>query len=99
MLTLLGKKMITILWEKNADLDVCFRSYSCSYKITADSTYSDVVIQIKVHNASLEPATGCWRDSVEIIDGRSHITASILSGHYRSVGEMPLKSARQRNTI
>ena len=94
MFTLLGKKIITILC-KNADLDLCFRSYSCSYKITADSTYSDVVIQIKVHNASLEPATGCWRDSVEIIDGKSHIPASILSGHYRLVSEMPFKSVRQ----
>ena len=50
-------------------ISLLHRSYSCSYTITANESYSDVVIQIKVLNASLEPATGCWRDSVEIIDG------------------------------
>ncbi|XP_045206610.1 CUB and zona pellucida-like domain-containing protein 1 [Mercenaria mercenaria] len=42
---------------------------TCLWLITAGSIYDDVVIQIKVLNSSIEPATGCWRDVVSLFDG------------------------------
>ncbi|XP_060571243.1 uncharacterized protein LOC132729487 [Ruditapes philippinarum] len=42
---------------------------SCLWLITAADIYDDVVIQVQVLNSSIEPATGCWRDVVSVIDG------------------------------
>ncbi|KAL4230780.1 hypothetical protein ACF0H5_011155 [Mactra antiquata] len=52
---------------------------SCSWLIKASSEYEDVVIQLQVHNSSIEPATGCWRDSVEIVDGPKDFFRPLIS--------------------